>query len=59
VGVGVGGVGGWPPPPHPPIPNPQSPIPNPQGIFIIFIFQKVFEYYEFIINIINKNVNNA
>jgi len=21
------GVGGWAPPPHPPIPNPQSPIP--------------------------------
>jgi len=32
VGVGVGGVGSWVAPPHPPPPppNPQSPIPNPQ-----------------------------
>jgi len=22
------GLGGWPPPPQPPIPNPQSPIPR-------------------------------
>jgi len=44
------GVGGWGPPPNPPIPNPQSPIP----IYFDYLLNIILNSINFFIMIINK-----